>query len=84
MNIIVSSKLIVGGSSGIMHLAALCGTDRIVWHGPGSFKGGSVMKRYKEVWNPFNVKTEMIYGSWKPKVEDIIETVRRIRNGRKK
>jgi len=61
-----NSKIIVGPSSGPMHLASLSGLKHLVW--------GSEHNRirYNEVWNPF--KTLCIYYSkevWDPSVESI-------------
>jgi len=60
------SKLIVGPSSGPMHLASLCGLKHLVWSEEFN------RLRYEKYWNPFG--TEVIFhtgGDWNPKVEDI-------------
>ena len=49
-DILASSSVIIGGSSGAMHFATLCGLPQIVWSGVPR-----TMKRYEENWNPFNV-----------------------------
>lgn len=61
-NILKSSKLIIGPSSGPMHLASLCKTPQIVWSGDYKNK-----YRYENIWNPFN--TKVIYeheNNWNP------------------
>lgn len=64
------SKLIVGPSSGPMHMASLCGLKHLVW----STEYNRV--RYERDWNPFN--TEVVFyseGGWNPdtyKIKDII------------
>jgi hypothetical protein len=45
---ILSSRLVVGGSSGPMHLASLCKVPIVVWTG-----GGFTLDRYYKAWNPF-------------------------------
>jgi len=46
-------RLVVGQSTGTMHLASLCGVPHVVW---GSDRIGI---RYKKTWNPFH--TPVIY-----------------------
>lgn len=60
------SKLIIGPSSGPMHLASLCGLKHLVW----SSEHNRV--RYLNDWNPH--KTEVVFYSneeWNPKPENI-------------
>lgn len=61
-----ASKMVIGPSSGPMHLASLCGKKHLVW--TPEFN----RIRYETWWNPFN--TEVILcteGNWHPKVETI-------------
>ena len=46
-----SSSLIIGPSSGPMHLATLCGCPQVVWS-----DRPNTLLRYEKTWNPFNVK----------------------------
>jgi hypothetical protein len=58
--------MVVGPSSGPMHLASLCGKKHLVW--TPEFN----RIRYETWWNPFN--TEVILcteGNWHPKVETV-------------
>ena len=60
------TDLVVGPSSGPMHLASLAGAKHLVWSAPLN------EMRYKEQWNPF--KTEVIFydkENWNPKVDTI-------------
>jgi ADP-heptose:LPS heptosyltransferase len=60
------SKIIVGPSSGPMHMASLCGLKHLVW----STEYNRI--RYERDWNPFN--TEVIFhsdGEWNPNPNDI-------------
>lgn len=70
VGILNNSKLIVGPSSGPMHLASLCGLTHLVW----STEYNRV--RYERDWNPFNTKV-IFYseGGWNPdpyKIKDVI------------
>jgi ADP-heptose:LPS heptosyltransferase len=52
---ICSATLVVGGSSGPMHLSSLCGTPILVWIGPPSD-----VERYISYWNPFQSKVYVL------------------------
>ena len=54
-NILASSQMVIGCSSGAMHLATLCRCPQVVWSGVPR-----TMKRFEEVWNPFKVKVSPI------------------------
>jgi ADP-heptose:LPS heptosyltransferase len=73
-NVLRSSKLVVGESSGPLHYGALCGTRLVVivpdYHGRDTV-------RYNK-WNPFNVPFELINKyEWQPPVNVVIETIER-------
>jgi len=71
--VINNSKLVVGQSSGPMHLASLCGTPHLVW----SEEYNKI--RYTEHWNPF--KTKVFFYSqkdWNPDVEVIYKEIIKI------
>jgi hypothetical protein len=66
VDLMASSRLIAGGSSGPMHLAALCGLPHLVWSAPIN------RLRYLRDWNPFG--TECLFvdqWGWHPPVEEI-------------
>jgi len=68
--LIYTSKLIVGPSSGPMHLASLCGKKHLVWSTDFN------RLRYEEIWNPF--KTPVIFydeGGWDPDYNKIFRLV---------
>jgi len=62
MNILSAATLVIGPSSGPMHLASLCGTPHFVWAtncyqrtiGPGN------RERYITRWNPLNTKAHVV------------------------
>ncbi len=63
-SVLASSRLCVGPSSGVMHLATLCRTPQLIWTSSGYTAGfGGVAYRYVRSWNPFatpvRVLTEM-------------------------
>jgi hypothetical protein len=70
-NYMNSADLIIGPSSGPIHLAALCGLNQLTWCGkPYDI---SNKKRYIEDWNPFNTKVEYIISNdWNPSTKQII------------
>ncbi len=71
VGVMSNSKLIVGPSSGPMHLASLCGLKHLVW-------STSYNKmRYKKHWNPFD--TEVIFyedGEWNPEYKEIAKIIK--------
>jgi hypothetical protein len=70
-NIVHSSKYIVGGSSGPMHFATLCGTSQIVWSGDNIHTNKT---RYLDWWNPFKTSVSFVPAhDWNPKVDKIYE-----------
>ena len=69
---ISSSALVVGGSSGPMHLASLCGKPIVVWTG-----APSITRRYFAAWNPFAVSVYVVTeNTFNPSPEAVIETIR--------
>ena len=69
VNYMASSTLIVGPSSGPMHLATLCGCPQVVW---SNNKG--TLGRYTWLWNPFSVKVATAL-SLNPSAEKVIEMI---------
>lgn len=70
VSVMNKSKLILGPSSGPIHLASLCGLKHLVW----STEYNRV--RYEKDWNP--LKTTVIFysdGGWKPRPIKIAEIV---------
>jgi hypothetical protein len=65
------SKLIIGPSSGPMHLASLSGLKHLVWSAEFN------RNRYEKDWNPLNTEC-IFYGkeSWQPSVDSIEEIIR--------
>ena len=71
MNLMASSELVAGVSSGPIHLASLCGTPHLVWSQKLN------RRRYFEDWNPF--RTECVFmdqENWKPSAEKVEKAIR--------
>jgi len=62
VNLIASSQLVIGPSSGPMHLASLCRVPHVVWATSRfqSLIGGGNKVRYEKDWNPFATPVEVI------------------------
>lgn len=76
------AKVIVGGSSGVMHLASLCGTPHVVWGDRRTYFGETLDVRYKKTWNPLGTLVEFIFDdNWRPVPEEVIEVTKRMLNG---
>lgn len=69
--VISSASILIGPSSGPMHLASVIGTPHLVWTDSRKYNLGGISgtnrKRYETVWNPYNTKCFVIdqYG-WDP------------------
>jgi len=64
------TELVIGQSSGPLHLASLCGTPHFVWSDITN------KERYEKYWNPFN--TEVIFYSkegWNPNVNTLYDEI---------
>lgn len=74
MNIMRSAKLVIGPSSGPMHLASLCGTPHLVWTDTKRYSAirGTNRMRYQAIWNPLHTPVYILdkFG-WRPSVEAV-------------
>ena len=78
-NIIRSSKIVLGPSSGPMHLASLCGTFHIVF--TDAKKDIAIRatnkQRYKKLWNPFQTPCEIMEDNfWRPHPDRVIKVIK--------
>jgi ADP-heptose:LPS heptosyltransferase len=65
-NYMSSANLIIGPSSGPIHLASLCGLKHVAWGVENN------TYRYKKDWNPHNTEMEYITSNiWDPNVEEV-------------
>lgn len=72
----ISSQVVVGGSSGIMHLATLCNTPIVVWGDRRTYFNESLETRYRKTWNPFGSEVHFLYDDkWQPDPQIIVNMV---------
>jgi hypothetical protein len=67
------AKVVVGASSGPMHLAQACNAPVVVWSG----NAHKDERRYELTWNHFCSPVDFIATTWKPDPKDIIKGVDR-------
>jgi len=78
VNVLASSTVTVGPSSGAMHLATLCGCPQVVWFDQDAAAGpAKLVPRYTRDWNPFGTYVEVISDTWKPEPKRVAEAVKR-------
>jgi hypothetical protein len=82
-DVMASSHVLMGPSSGPMHLGELTGTKRILWTDNKVYPGikGTNRKRYELTWSPFRTQVNVIdaYG-WDPPVETVILALAQVLN----
>jgi len=79
-NILASSKVAIGPSSGPLHLAALCCCSQVVFTYNEFQKSisGTNKDRYKKYWNPFRIDcTVLDKHNWQPPVDVVEKAVRK-------
>lgn len=82
-NILASTRLVVGPSSGPMHLASMCGTPHLIWTDKniwnlGMNRKGRNRQRYKSAWNPFGTRVWVIDDEgWQPEVETVYNAIKK-------
>lgn len=79
MDLIASAKLVIGGSSGVMHLVSLCGTPHVVWGDAKTYFWETLETRYKKTWNPLGTPCEYIYhNKWQPSPLTIVKRAHKL------
>jgi hypothetical protein len=69
-NLMVSSKVLVGPSSGPMHFGSLCGIPHVV------ITPEDNRIRYETAWNPFNTKNSLVINeNWNPEVVEVYNSI---------
>lgn len=73
MDYMAAAEKVIGQSSGPMHLAALCGTELVVWGDNRTYFNETLEKRYKETWNPHGVRVTFVFTDldWQPEPDMI-------------
>jgi hypothetical protein len=76
LDIIAGAGVVVGPSSGPMHLASLCGTPHVVWTDMRKWLaiGATNVDRYKKIWNPLGTRVEVIQTA-SPTVNRILDAI---------
>ncbi len=77
MDLLASARLVLGPSSGPMHLAALCGTPHLVWTDKGRYARGRTNRdKYEWWWNPLGTPVRVLdEDGFDPSVERVLRTV---------
>ncbi|MDO8610852.1 MAG: hypothetical protein Q7R95_10000 [bacterium] len=75
-DILSSSTMIVGPSSGPMHFATLCKCPQFVWTSNKVGIGHQNRYNYEKKWNPFGTKV-MVYeeGGWNPSEKEVYDAI---------
>ncbi len=61
MDLMASAKVVIGPSSGPMHLASLCGVPHVVWTDRGIYRMGKTSRqKYESWWNPLNTPVKVL------------------------
>lgn len=69
-------RCVVGSSSGVMHLSALCGASLVAWGDRRTYFGETLEKRYCKTWNPFDCPVEWIDADdWQPSPAEINDRI---------
>lgn len=78
MDAIASATMVLGPSSGPMHLASLCGTPHMVWTDTQFYSAinGTNVERYHLLWNPLRTPCRVLdmYG-WLPSVDQLMRAI---------
>lgn len=67
-------EMLVGPSSGPLHLANMCGVPVVWWS-----SNAKDVPRYGQVWNPFECPNVQASGSWDPSVAEVSDGIARLR-----
>lgn len=73
--------VVVGPSSGPMHLASVCGTPHLVWTDRAHWgsSNGTNRERYERSWNPLGTPVHVIDAyDWQPPVDVVVDAVRKV------
>lgn len=81
-DLLASARLMIGPSSGPMHLGELCGTPRIVWTDaePQKILGGRPNRwRYEKYWHVFNTPVRVIdEEGWRPRAKTVVRAMEKM------
>jgi len=68
VDLMAATGVVIGPSSGPMHLASLCCTPHVVWTDKQWYSAirGTNKKRYESFWNPFRTPCIVLEEGWQP------------------
>lgn len=73
------AKVVIGPSSGVMHLAHLCKTPILVWTGKERQKciKANNRKRYEKLWRAFDTPVKVVdRWGWRPPVDRVVDALK--------
>jgi ADP-heptose:LPS heptosyltransferase len=76
-NLMTNSTVLVGPSSGPIHLGSLCGLPHVTWSPKETMSITPNKERYEKYWNPLKTPVTFLEGSWNPDVKDVVGAVRK-------
>ena len=76
-NLMANSTVLVGPSSGPIHLGSLCGLPHVTWSPKETVSITPNKERYEKHWNPLNTPVTFLEGSWNPDVNNVVGAVRK-------
>lgn len=81
-HLLANTRIVVGTSSGPLHLASLCGAPHVVITGDSKLKslgGGTNRDRYEKAWNPFNTKVIVLdEDNWHPHPKKVVKAIKEL------
>jgi hypothetical protein len=80
-DIMASSRVCVGPSSGPIHLSSLCGCPVVVWTDREyqAWVGGTNRDRYKKLWSPFKTPSKVLdKNGWLPPVSVVEKAIKKM------
>lgn len=76
-DLLADSNVLVGPSSGPIHLGSLCGIPHVTWSPVERDGIMSNKERYEKEWNPHNTPVTFLDIGWNPSVKAVVEATRR-------
>lgn len=77
MNVMAAARIVLGPSSGPMHLASLCGAPHVVWTDRRTYGMGKTSReKYERWWNPLGTPVRVLdEEGFDPSVASVLECV---------
>jgi ADP-heptose:LPS heptosyltransferase len=78
-DVLHSAKVCIGPSSGVMHLAHLCGCPIITWTDSKKQKAINTTnkKRYTSLWRAWDTPVVVIDTGWQPEIKEVAAELKR-------